>query len=80
MILDVYQWTGGSNVVKEYNIDIVAPSYPTNYVYTTNASNELLLSGTWYERKTVSAGDQQASGIFFFSNKGLSEKSQSCYS
>lgn len=74
MILDVYQWTSGSNVVKEYNIDIAAPAYPTNYVYTTNASNELLLSGTWYERKTVSAGDQQASGIFFFSNKGLSEK------
>lgn len=74
MILDVYQWTAGSNVVKEYNIDIAAPSYPTNYVYTINANNELLLSGAWYERKTVSAGDQQASGIFFFSNKGLSDK------
>jgi len=71
--LAVYQWTGGTDV-KEYTIDLTAPSQILNYAYEVNDNNEIIVSGMYYERKTLTVGETQAAGVFFLSNKGKSEK------
>ncbi len=73
MALTVYQ-NSGSTELKEYTFEMTAPNYFTTYAYTVNPAGELIISGTYYERKTVSTGDRKASGIFYFTNKGKSEK------
>lgn len=73
MALTVYQ-NSGSAELKEYTFEMTAPSYFTTYDYTVNPAGELIVSGTYYERKTVSTGDRKAAGIFYFTNKGKSEK------
>ncbi|MBA3900671.1 MAG: hypothetical protein H0X62_10760, partial [Bacteroidetes bacterium] len=71
--LDVVQWTG-SGSIKEYSIDLTPPVYMFSYVFAVNPNDELIISGTYHERKVISAGEKQARGIFYFTNKGMDEK------
>lgn len=71
--LAVYQWSAGADV-KEYTFELTPPLNIFTYAYTVNAANEFIISGTTYERKTFTAGDKQAVGVFYFSNKGKTEK------
>lgn len=73
MILTVYQHSGTADL-KEYTFELTAPNYFTNYAYSTTSAGELVIAGTYYERKTVTTGDRKISGIFYFTNKGKSEK------
>lgn len=72
--LSVYQWSAASaNEIKEYVIEMTAPDQFYNYAYDINSNNEIIISGTYYTRRTLSAGEKQAVGIFYFTNKGKSE-------
>lgn len=70
--LAVYQ-NNGSSELKEYALGMNDPYQFYTYVYTVNPSNELIISGTYYERKTISAGEKKAIGIFYFTNKEQQE-------
>jgi len=75
IILNVYQYSASSpSAFKEYSLEMTAPLYFFNYTHSVNANNELVVSGTYYERKTVTVGEKMAVGIFYFTNKGQSEK------
>lgn len=76
--LAVYQWSAASATeVKEYIVETATTDQPNNYITSyaseINAANELIISGTYYTRRTMSAGEKQAVGIFYFTNKGKSE-------
>jgi hypothetical protein len=71
--LAVYQWSAGADV-KEYTLELTPPLNIFTYTYTVNSANEFIVCGTTYERKTFTAGDKQAVGIFYFTNKGKTEK------
>lgn len=73
MVLDIYQYTGTAEL-KPYHFEMTGPNYFTTYAYTVNPAGELVMAGTYYERKTVSTGDRKASGIFYFTNKEKSEQ------
>jgi hypothetical protein len=73
--LNVYQWLPETpSEYKEYTLEVVEPNQFYNYSYAVNSSNELIISGLYYERKTFSAGEKKAVGVFYFTNKGKSEK------
>lgn len=71
--LGVYQVDMKSGLVKEYVVELVAPSYIYTYQTTLSDNNELIIAGTYYKRTTVSVGDKKAMGIFFFTNKNKAE-------
>ena len=74
IVLNVYQYNAASPTdIKEYLIETTAPEYVYSYVSEVNTANEFVVSGTLYIRKTVTVGDKQASGVFYFTNKGKSE-------
>jgi len=74
IVLTVYQYSANSpKDIKEYVIETTAPEYVSSYVSEVNAANEFVVSGTTYIRKTMTVGDKQASGVFYFTNKGKSE-------
>lgn len=73
--LAVYQWSSvNSSDVKEYLIELTPPSQLLNFTYEVNSNNELIVSGLYYERRTLTVGETQAAGVFYFTNKGKSEK------
>lgn len=71
--LTTYQYSPSSNDLKEYKIEMTAPNQFNDYTHCLNANNELIISGTYYERKTVTVGEKMTTGVFFFTNKGKSE-------
>ena len=73
MELTVYQCTAGATEVKEYELMIDAPNYFTSYKYVVNPANELIVSGTYYKRTTVSTGEPKVNGLFYFTNKGKAQ-------
>ena len=73
--LTVYQWLPENPAeYKEYILEVVEPNQFYNYTYAVNTNNELIISGLYYERKTFSVGEKKAVGVFYFTNKGKSEK------
>lgn len=71
--LTIYQ-CNTSNVtdVKEYKIEMPAPNNVSSYTYAMNTNNEIIVGGTYYERRTLTVGDPKAMGIFYFTNTGKS--------
>lgn len=53
----------------ENTVEFTAPTYIFNYITTTSPNNELVIAGTYYERKTVLVGDKAAVGMFYFTQK-----------
>jgi len=74
LILTAYQYSAGSKEVKEYTMELTAPLYFDTYTSSVNQNNELIIAGTYYKRQTVTAGEKMTQGIFYFTNKGKSEK------
>jgi hypothetical protein len=73
--LTVYQWLPEKpSEVTEYIIEVVEPNQIFNYTQAINSNNELIVSGTYYERKTLTVGEKKAVGVFYFTNKNKSEK------
>lgn len=72
--LQVFQINNDGSL-KQYGIETTAPTYIISYTATTNASNELIVAGTTYERKTVTVGEKMVNGVFYFTNKGKAENS-----
>lgn len=73
IILTVYQWQQNDNTFKEYLIVLPEPLYITSFTYALNANSEIILSGVYYKRATVTAGEQTMSGVFYYTNKGKTE-------
>ena len=71
--LAVYQWSSGTEV-KEYIIELSEPNNIFNYTYEVNDKSEIVVSGMYYERKTLTVGEKQAVGVFFLTNKNKSER------
>ena len=72
--LQVFQVnTDGS--LKQYTFETAAPTYIFSYTAATTPTNELVIAGTTYERKTVTVGEKMANGVFYFTNKGKIESS-----
>ena len=74
IVLAAYQVDMKAGTVKEYSIDLTAPSYIYTYETALSANNELIIAGTYYNRTTVTVGEKKANGIFFFTNKNKQEK------
>lgn len=75
LILTAYQYSpSGSKEVKEYTMELTAPLYFDTYTCSVNQNNELIIAGTYYKRQTVTVGEKMTQGIFYFTNKGKSEK------
>ncbi len=73
--LTIYQWLSENpSEIKEYTIELIEPNQIYNYTYEINSNNELIVTGTYYERKTLTVGEKKAIGVFFFTNKGKTEK------
>lgn len=72
--LQVFQ-VNSDGSLKQYSVETTAPTYISSYTATTNASNELIIAGITYERKTVTVGEKMANGVFYFTNKGKVENS-----
>lgn len=73
MALAVYQYAPGAGV-KEYTFEMDVPYQFSSYTYTVNPNNELLICGTYYERKTLTVGEKMGVGIFYFTNALKTEK------
>ncbi len=74
MTLNVFQHSAsGGAGLKEYTFEMASPMQFYNYSYTLNSNSELVITGLYYERKTISSGEK-AVGVFYFNNKGKSEK------
>ncbi|MCW3083381.1 MAG: hypothetical protein JWP12_747 [Bacteroidetes bacterium] len=72
--LSVYQWSAASPAdVKEYTIAVTEPMQISSYTYTVNDNSEIVVSGLYYERKTLTVGEKQAVGVLYFTNKGKTE-------
>lgn len=70
MNIAVYQWKAGDASAKEYFVDVTAANLIRDYQLAINATNELLICGTWYENKTLTVGENVVHGIFCFKNTG----------
>jgi len=73
IVLAAYQVDMKAGTVKEYVIELTAPSYIYTYETALSDNNELIIAGTYYNRATVSVGEKKAMGIFFFTNKNKQE-------
>lgn len=74
IVLAAYQVDMKAGTLKEYAIDLTAPSYIYTYETAISDNNELIVAGTYYNRTTVTVGEKKAAGIFYFTNKNKSEK------
>lgn len=71
--LAVYQYAPNTPL-KEYTFEMDAPNQFFSYAYTVTPNNELVLGGTYYERKTLTVGEKTAVGVFYFTNRSKAEK------
>ncbi|MEO8147612.1 MAG: hypothetical protein ABI723_08250 [Bacteroidia bacterium] len=75
IVLGVYQFNPAKgNDVKEYIIEVTPPDQIYSYTCEVNPNNELIVIGTYYKRQALTVGGTLTSGVFYFTNKGLSEK------
>lgn len=73
--LTIYQWLMDKpSEVTEYIVEVIEPNQIFNYSQIINSKNELIVSGTYYERKTLTVGEKKAVGVFYFTNKNKTEK------
>lgn len=72
-LITVYQWMEKENKLSGYTITLDEPLYITSFVHAVNANNEIVVSGIYYKRATLTAGEQKMSGGFCYTNKGKSE-------
>jgi len=72
-IITVYQWMEKDNKLSGYTITLNEPLYITSFAHAVNANNEIVVSGIYYKRATLTAGEQKMSGGFCYTNKGKSE-------
>lgn len=61
------------NTLAEYKFTLADPYYVTSYVFTVNDNNELVVSGVYYKRETVSTGDPKTFGVFYYTMKNKTE-------
>jgi len=73
-VLDVFQVSPEKpDQISTYNIAVSEPDYIKTYTHAINDQNELIIAGLYYQRRTVSAGEERIKGLFFYTNKGLTE-------
>ena len=80
IVLQAYMADMKSGSVKEFTMELTAPSYIYTYVTSISNNNELIVAGTTYTRATVSTGEKKATGIFYFTNKNKEENVLSAFS
>lgn len=67
-----------SSIEQTYLVKVGDNEDLQDYAYATNANSELVIAGTYYEKKTLTTSNsdfpgRDAEGIFFFRTKGKSE-------
>lgn len=73
-VLDVFQVSPDNPTeVSFYNIALSEPDFIKTYTQAINENNELIVAGLYYQRRTVSAGEEKIKGLFFYTNKGLND-------